>query len=84
MSNNNTKADDNSSDNRGERLQNVLAKRGIASRRGAAEIIKSGEVTVNSETIREPGYRVDSKKDTITVNGKKLPKSTEEKRTLSN
>lgn len=82
MNNNNTATIDNSPNNSGERLQNILAKRGIASRRGAAEIIKSGEVTVNKETIREPGFRVNPKKDAIAVNGKKLPKSTEERRTI--
>jgi len=82
MNNNNTPAPEESSANSGERLQNVLAKRGIASRRGAADIIKAGEVTVNGKSIREPGFRVNPKKDAITVSGKKLSKSTEEKRTI--
>ena len=82
MSNNTTDTTKDSSSNSGKRLQNVLAKRGIASRRGAADIISAGEVTVNTQIIREPGFRVDPKKDAIIVNGKKLPKSTEEKRTI--
>ncbi len=82
MNNSNTNPAKASSTNSGERLQNVIAKRGIASRRGAAEIIKAGEVTVNKETIREPGFRVNPKKDAIIVSGKKLPKSMEEKRTI--
>jgi len=82
MSNNNTNTDNDSSSNSGERLQNVLAKRGIASRRGAADIIKAGEVSVNGETIREPGFRVNAKKDSIKVQGKKVEKSTEKKRTV--
>jgi 23S rRNA pseudouridine2605 synthase len=66
----------------GERLQNVLARRGIASRRHAAEIIASGEVTVNGDVIVEPGARVDPAQDDIRVRGKRLPKSTETLRTV--
>jgi len=82
MSNNNTTDSKDSSNNAGERLQNVLAKRGIASRRGSADIIQAGEVTVNSETIREPGYRVNPKKDSISVRGKKIDKDIENKKTI--
>ncbi len=81
MSNHNTKPIADSSD-KGERLQNVLAKRGIASRRGAADIIKSGDVTVNNEVVREPGYRIDLQKDVISVKGEVLSAPTEEKRTI--
>lgn len=42
-----------------ERLQNLLAQRGIASRRGAAELIRAGRVTVEGAVITEPGLRVD-------------------------
>ena len=82
MSNNNTSTDKDSSNNSGERLQNVLAKRGIASRRGAADMIKAGEVSINGETIREPGFRVSVKNESIAVRGKKIEKSTEQKRTI--
>ncbi len=44
----------------GERLQNLLAQRGIASRRGAAELIKAGRITVGGKRIVEPGARVAS------------------------
>ena len=82
MNNDNTIAENKSPDNRGERLQNVLAQRGIASRRGAAEMIKAGEVSVNGQRILEPGFRVDAGKDTIQVKGKALPKQREQKRTI--
>ncbi len=66
----------------GERLQNVLSHRGIASRRHAAEMITCGEITVNGNVITEPGMRVDPRKDDIRVRGKRLSKSTENLQTV--
>ena len=66
----------------GERLQNVLARRGVASRRHAAEWIAAGAVTVNGQTVYEPGARVQPEKDDIRVNGKSLPKQAERLRTV--
>lgn len=63
-----------------ERLQNVLAHAGVASRRQSAAIIESGSVTVNSLVVKEPGYRVEDT-DEIKVNGKRLETS-EKKRTI--
>lgn len=40
-----------------ERLQNILARAGVASRRGAAALIESGVVTVDGLVVREPGAR---------------------------
>lgn len=40
-----------------ERLQNILSHAGVASRRGAAELIESGAVTVDGVVVREPGAR---------------------------
>ncbi len=73
---------ESSADKEGERLQNAVARRGIASRRGAAEIIKAGEVSVNGSRILEPGFRIDPARDTIHVRGKKLPVEQEERRTI--
>lgn len=56
----------------GERLQNVLAKAGVASRRGAAAIIESGRVTVDGLVVREPGARVDAAAVQIAVDGRPL------------
>ena len=55
----------------GERLQNVLAHAGVASRRGAAEIVAAGRVTVDGVVVTEPGARVgpDAK---IAVDGRPL------------
>lgn len=44
-----------------ERLQKVIAKAGIASRRKAEELIVAGRVKVNNEVITELGYKVDLK-----------------------
>ncbi|MCL1920672.1 MAG: rRNA pseudouridine synthase [Kiritimatiellaeota bacterium] len=66
----------------GERLQNVLARRGVASRRHAAEIIEQGDVTVNGSLVTEPGFRVNPEADEIRVNGRVLPMAEERKRTI--
>lgn len=54
-----------------ERLQKVMARRGVASRRECEELILAGRVTVNGETVRELGTKVNTG-DSITVDGKKL------------
>jgi 23S rRNA pseudouridine2605 synthase len=53
-----------------ERLNKLIAQAGIASRRGADELIQAGEVSVNGEIITEPGTRADAEKDHIKVRGK--------------
>lgn len=55
-----------------ERLQNVLSRAGVASRRHAAEIIAAGRVTVDGIVVREPGARVDPEKAKVTVDGRLL------------
>lgn len=50
-----------------DRLERVIAHMGLASRREAKELIKSGQVLVNGKTIRESGFGVDVAKDKITV-----------------
>lgn len=54
------------------RLQNVLARAGLCSRRGAVTVIKTGQVKVNDKVIVEPGYRVQDD-DVVTLNGKIVP-----------
>jgi 23S rRNA pseudouridine2605 synthase len=53
-----------------ERLQKVLARAGIASRRKAEEFITEGRVEVNGQIVRELGTKVDARKDLIRVDGK--------------
>ena len=64
----------------GERLQNVLAHAGVASRRGAAEIIASGAVTVDGLVVREPGLRVGASA-VVRVHGRRVA-TAERKRTI--
>ncbi|CAA9586137.1 MAG: Ribosomal large subunit pseudouridine synthase B [uncultured Thermomicrobiales bacterium] len=58
----------------GERLQRVLASRGIASRRASEEMIRAGRVAVNGRVVTEMGTRVDPDTDDIRVDGRSLRK----------
>lgn len=64
-----------------ERLQNVLAHAGVASRRGAANIIAEGRVTVDGVVVVEPGFRVDPARAALAVDGRALA-APERKRTI--
>ena len=55
-----------------ERLQKFLANNGIASRRKAEEFILEGKVKVNGEIVRELGTKVDSEKDVVEFNNRKV------------
>lgn len=55
------------------RLQKYLAECGVASRRKSEEIIDAGKVKVNGR-VATIGDKVHPKKDTVTVNGKKVIK----------
>ncbi len=56
----------------GERLQQVLAAAGVASRRAAEELIREGRVTVNGTVVRELGTKADPAVDHVKVDGKRL------------
>jgi 23S rRNA pseudouridine2605 synthase len=55
-----------------ERLQKVLAHAGVGSRRHCEELITTGRVSVNGETVRELGTRVDPEAQKITVDGQPI------------
>ena len=57
---------------KGERLQKVLAKAGVASRRHAEILIDAGRVEVNGQIVAKQGVRVDPNKDVIRVDGVRL------------
>jgi 23S rRNA pseudouridine2605 synthase len=52
-----------------ERLQKILARAGVSSRRGAEAAIAGGRVTVNGETVTQLGTRADAARDDIRVDG---------------
>jgi 23S rRNA pseudouridine2605 synthase len=52
------------------RLQVFLSHNGIASRRGAMDLVQSGRVSVNGQVVNEPSTPVDPSKDKITFDGK--------------
>src|SRR5208337_4930103 len=55
-----------------ERLQKIIAAAGIASRRKAEELITSGLVSVNGQTVTALGSKADPEVDHIKINGKPL------------
>ena len=55
-----------------ERLQKVLSRAGIASRRDSEKLILDGSVSVNGNIVTELGVKVNHKKDIIMVNNKKV------------
>ena len=64
-----------------ERLQNILAHAGIASRRKSAEIIAEGRVSVDGIIVKEPGVKIDPSAEKIKVDGREL-QIVESKRTV--
>ena len=57
-----------------ERLQKIIARSGVCSRRDAEELIQQGAVTVNG-TVAHLGQKADPARDHIKINGKRLPRS---------
>lgn len=55
-----------------ERLQKVMARAGVASRRSCEGMIAAGMVKVNGKVVTELGTRIDPAKDRIEVSGEKL------------
>ncbi|MDT0345529.1 pseudouridine synthase [Streptomyces litchfieldiae] len=53
----------------GERLQKVLARAGLGSRRACEELIDQARVEVNGQIVTSQGRRVDPEKDEIKVDG---------------
>src|SRR5712692_5397239 len=55
-----------------ERLQKILSRAGVASRRRAARLMLEGRVTVNGVTARELGTKADLARDDIRVDGRRV------------
>lgn len=54
------------------RLQRFLARAGVASRRGSEAIMTAGRVTVNGQVASELGTKVDTERDVVEVDGKRV------------
>lgn len=57
-----------------DRLERVIAHRGLASRREAKDLISRGLVKVNGKVIREPGFAISVEKDEIQIDNSKIAK----------
>ncbi len=57
-----------------ERVQKILARSGVASRREAEKLILGGRVTVNGRVVETLGSKADPSKDHIKVDGKRINK----------
>jgi 23S rRNA pseudouridine2605 synthase len=55
-----------------ERINKLLARAGVASRRAADQMIREGRVTLNGEIVRELGIRIDPARDAIKVDGRRI------------
>ncbi len=67
-------AEDKTGEKTGERIAKVLARAGVASRRGAEEMIAAGRVAVNGQVIDSPALNV-TPADKVRVDGKPLPEA---------
>lgn len=56
----------------GDRVAKVIARAGICSRREAEVLIEQGRVSVNGDTLTQPGVKVTAD-DIVRVDGEKLP-----------
>jgi 23S rRNA pseudouridine2605 synthase len=54
------------------RLQKILARAGISSRRGGEALIEAGRVQVNGRVVRDMGTKVSPLHDQITVDGRAI------------
>ena len=52
-----------------ERIAKILARAGVASRRESEKLIRSGDVTVNENIIKDPSTKI-RKSDRVKVRGK--------------
>jgi 23S rRNA pseudouridine2605 synthase len=56
----------------GVRLQKILSRAGVASRRAAEKLIAEGRVSVNGTTVLEMGTKADAASDDIRLDGRRV------------
>jgi 23S rRNA pseudouridine2605 synthase len=55
-----------------ERLQKIIARAGLSSRRAAEELVTAGRVRVNGRVVTELGAQADLHEDRVEVDGKRI------------
>lgn len=60
-----------------ERLQKILSRAGVSSRRAAEKMMAEGRIRINGVAATEPGTKADPQKDEIRVDGKLISCETE-------
>jgi len=60
-----------------ERLQKILSRAGVASRRAGERMIAEGRISVNRAVVTEPGTKADPERDEIRVDGRLISLETE-------
>jgi 23S rRNA pseudouridine2605 synthase len=60
-----------------ERLQKILSRAGISSRRAAEKMIAEGRISVNGTVVVEPGTKADPEKNEIRLDGRLISLETE-------
>jgi len=55
-----------------DRINKLLAHAGVASRRAVDALIRQGRVTVNGSVVHELGVKIDSRRDAIKVDGRRI------------
>jgi 23S rRNA pseudouridine2605 synthase len=60
-----------------ERLQKILSRAGVASRRAGEKMIAEGRISVNRVVVTEPGTKADPQRDEIRVDGRLVSLETE-------
>jgi len=63
---------DDAGDGEGERLQKVLARAGVGSRRVSEDMIEAGRISVNGKQVMVQGMRVHPGRDKIAVDGVRI------------
>lgn len=59
-------------ENKLTRLNKFISNAGVTARRKADELIFTGRVTVNMQTVTEPGKKVNPEKDVVKVDGERV------------